>query len=94
MSIHTIITILVLYCAVRALLRKKPKDPMRGRLVPRGYALDMEAMKAEGTRQQRKRDEFNQKVWEGRLKFDEWRAQNYKRECAMRAWHAGYGEHP
>jgi hypothetical protein len=36
MSIHTIIVLLVLYCAVRALLRRKPTDPMQGRLVPRG----------------------------------------------------------
>jgi hypothetical protein len=33
MSVHTIIALLVLYCAVRALLRKKPTDPMAGRLV-------------------------------------------------------------
>jgi len=35
MSVHTIIALLVLYCAVRALLRHKPADPMAGRLVAR-----------------------------------------------------------
>jgi hypothetical protein len=39
MSIHTIIVLLVLYCAVRALLRKKPTDPMAGRLIPRSREL-------------------------------------------------------
>lgn len=34
--IHTIITLVLLYAAMRALLRKKPTDPMAGRLIPRG----------------------------------------------------------
>jgi hypothetical protein len=41
MSVHTIIVLLVLYCAVRALLRKKPTDPMAGRLVPRTGTVDV-----------------------------------------------------
>jgi hypothetical protein len=75
MSVHTIIVLLVLYCAVRALLRKKPADQMAGRLVTRGYALDMGAMKAEGSRQQRERDTFNQVVWDARERADKVRAE-------------------
>jgi hypothetical protein len=40
--IHTIITLVLLYAAVRALLRKKPTDPMQGRLIPRSRELHAE----------------------------------------------------
>jgi hypothetical protein len=75
MSIHAIITLVILYAAFRAAIRGKKPDPMAGRLVARGYALDMEAMKAEGARRQRERGAFNQMVWEARERADEIRSE-------------------
>jgi len=93
MSVTTIITIVLVYAAFRAAIRPRKPDPMAGRLVHRG-PLDIEAMKVEGSIRQREADERNQREWDARLRYEEWQAANYKRECAMRAWHAGYGPHP
>src|SRR5580698_1561971 len=67
MSLAHILIALLIYCIVRAALRPKQPDPMAGRLVPRDYVLDMDTMKAEGSRRQRERDAFNQKVWDHRV---------------------------
>jgi hypothetical protein len=71
----SIIFAVVLYAAFRAATRGKKPDQMAGRLVTRGYALDMGAMKAEGSRQQRERDTFNQVVWDARERADKVRAE-------------------
>jgi hypothetical protein len=96
MSVTTIITIVLVYAAFRAAIRPRKPDPMAGRLVHRSppSAADIEAMKVEGSIRQREADERNQREWDARLKFEAWQGENYKRECAMRAWHAGYGPHP
>jgi hypothetical protein len=91
--IGTIVTGVVLYASFRAAIRPRKPDPMAGRLVHRG-PLDIEAMKVEGSRRQRETDARVQRQWDARIRYEEWQAANYKRECAMKAWHAGYGPHP
>ena len=39
-------------------------------------------------------DAWRQRLHEARERDDALRAIEYKYECAMRAWHAGYGPHP
>jgi hypothetical protein len=77
MSVYTIIALVLFYAAVRAALRSKPADPMAGRLVARGYALDLESMKVEGARQQREHDALMQRAWEARERSDEIRSEEH-----------------
>jgi hypothetical protein len=87
MSIHTIITILVLYCAVRALLRKKPKDLMQGRLIPRSRELHAkicaQAKLEHDTFAARHTVDFNPPI-------DPVAAASYNYNCINGRWHAGY----
>jgi hypothetical protein len=90
MSIHTIIVLLVLYCAVRALLRKKPRDPMAGRLIPRSRELHAticaRAKLEHDTFAARHTVDFNPPP----SRSDLFRAASYKYDCINRRWHAGY----
>jgi len=92
MSVTTsIIFAVVLYAAFRAAIRPRKLDPMAGRLVGRGYALDMEAMKAEGGRLQRERDAFAQREWEARLRAEDYNSACERHRIARQRRLNGYG---